>query len=89
MAASRATKPLALRPRPTASRKGSEKHEKRDLVTEEQQAYIAERQEINRQKREMKQSRKAARKAKLAAAGHWSSTKSGRKAFWAEKLKNG
>jgi hypothetical protein len=59
-------------------------HEKRDYVMEEQQAYVIERQEIKRQQKEKKKSKKSARKAKLAAEGHWSSTKSGRQAFWAE-----
>jgi hypothetical protein len=62
-------------------------HEKRNYVIEEQQAYVTERQEIKRQQKEKKKSKKSARKAKLAAEGHWSSTKSGHQAFWAEKPK--
>ena len=34
-----------------------------------------------------KKEKKLVREAKLAEQGHWSATKSGRKAFWAEKLK--
>jgi hypothetical protein len=56
-------------------------HEKRDHVMEEQKAYVTERQEINRRQKEAKKSKKAVRKTKLVAEGHWSSTKSGRRAF--------
>lgn len=62
-------------------------HEKRDYVMEEHQAYVAERQKIKRRQKEKKECKKSARKLKLAAEGHWSSTKSGRQAFWAEKRK--
>lgn len=59
-------------------------HGKKDRVAEEAKKYIAEREEINRRKREAKKAKKAALKAKLAAEGHWSSTKSGRQEFWAK-----
>ncbi|KUJ10051.1 uncharacterized protein LY89DRAFT_760882 [Mollisia scopiformis] len=56
----------------------------KDHVAEERRKYIAEREEINRRKKEAKKTKKAARKAKLAAEGHWSSTKTGRREFWAK-----
>ena len=59
-------------------------HEKRDHVLEEAKNYYAEREEINRRKKEAKRAKKAARKAILTAEGHWSSTKSGREEFWAK-----
>ena len=57
---------------------------KRTRVGEEARKYYAEREEINRRKKEAKKAKKKARKAKLAAEGHWSSTKSGRREFWAK-----
>lgn len=61
--------------------------EQREDGIKEEQAALKERQEKNCRKRERKQEKRLARKAKLAEQGHWSATKSGRKAFWAEKLK--
>lgn len=61
--------------------------EKEEDGIEERQAELAERQEKNCRKRERKREKRLAREDKWAEQGHWSASKGGRKAFWAEKLK--